>query len=113
MTKHYRWTEQALALLGTASDAKIAEQLGVKLHVVVHKRKGIAAFQKQAKWTEKEIALLGTASDAQIALKVGRNKKAVTFARQTRGIPAHDQVVAKFARKGGRPSHKPKTATAS
>ena len=90
MTKHHQWTAQELALLGTVSDAKAAEQLGLPLHVVSWKRSTLGdSFQKQEIWTDEHVALLGTATDSQVGKLVGRKKMAVYTARRTRGIPAY------------------------
>ena len=90
MTKHHRWTAQELALLGTMSDERVAEQLGLPRHIVARKSRVLGLkFQKQDKWTAEHVALLGTASDSAVAKLLGRKRMTVYFARRTRGIPAY------------------------
>lgn len=50
-TAAYDWTPEAVALLGTASDAKVAAQLGISRLTVYHARvqRGIAASQGRRK----------------------------------------------------------------
>ena len=90
MTKHHQWTAQELALLGTMSDKKVAEQLGLPVHTVARKSRILGlTFQKQEKWSAEHVALLGTASDSAVARLVGRKRMTVYFARRTRAIPAY------------------------
>ncbi|GAB0151095.1 hypothetical protein [Marinobacterium sp. BA1] len=76
--KRYEWTEEAIALLGTMPDRKLAEKLGVSLAVVRGRRikEGIArsGSKKRHKWTKEELALLGTDTDQRIADRLGLDR---------------------------------------
>jgi DNA-binding CsgD family transcriptional regulator len=87
------WTEQELALLGTAPDAKIAERVGVTTTAVKQQRRrlGIAAWgttteQRRHKWTKRQLGWLGKLSDKEIASRLGLSIPTVCWKRQLLGI---------------------------
>ncbi len=87
--RRIRWTAQADALLGTATDNTIAAQLGVTLDAVNARRRklGIATFSAgPLAWTAEMEALLGTDTDPAIAKRLGVNAHQVRFRRQQLGI---------------------------
>lgn len=92
--RHLEWNDDQLKLLGTASDAKVAEQLGNTPNAVYLKRHqlGIAAFgpsteEKRHRWTKRELAMLGTLPDSEIAGRIGLSTIAVRHKRGCLGIP--------------------------
>ena len=91
---HFQWTSETTALLGKASDAEVAKQLGISKASVVARRTelGIApltgAANRAFDWTDEAIALLGTASDAKVAEQLGLSRLTVYNARVARGIEA-------------------------
>lgn len=91
-----RWPPEALALLGTTTDAAVAAQIGLTVRAVHAKRKslGIKACDRQIavpspRWTPAALALLGTTIDAAVARRLGITRAAVHAKRQRLGIAAH------------------------
>lgn len=78
-------------LLGTASDAQVADRLGMSQPQVrrLRKKLGISAHMAMKRWTPAEVALLGTAPDKAIAKRLGRTRASVLYARMDRGIAAY------------------------
>ncbi len=84
-----------IALLGAASDAEIAAELGVRKHSVRYKRLvlGIPAHgatrtrRPNRFWTPRRVALLGTARDKEVARRLGISRARVADERRKRGIP--------------------------
>src|SRR5260221_4687812 len=78
------WTDEELALLGTRSDAEVAELTDRTFGTVWQKRRalGIARPALQfRKWTPTEYKLVGMASDAEIARQLDRTESAVKSRR--------------------------------
>ncbi|MFL1449161.1 hypothetical protein ACI77O_12270 [Pseudomonas tritici] len=88
--KSTKWTLEAIALLGTQSDAKIASLLGIGFSTaaVFNKRSalGITAKVGRGVWSDEIIALLGTMPDLAIAKKLGIGNSAVRQKRFRLGI---------------------------
>ncbi|WP_165227539.1 hypothetical protein [Aquisphaera insulae] len=83
----HRWTDEEIALLGTAPDPIIAKRLGIPRHNVESKRRRLGIPGILNRWTDEEIALLGTDSDAVIARRLGRPAVGVRDKREKLGIP--------------------------
>ena len=85
------FTPKEDALLGTASDAEIAERIGRHPASVQARRLRLGlrkGNQRQRRpWTPEEDALLGTASDTEIAARLNRHIGTVCIRRQKLGIP--------------------------
>jgi hypothetical protein len=83
------WTAEREALLGTDSDQKIADRLGVAIHVVQHRRKslGIPAAnpRKYIDWKPID-PLLGKEADAALAERFGISPDSVRLRRLKLGI---------------------------
>lgn len=96
MAKRKPWTEEEESLLGTDTDAAVAEILcRNKPQISARRLKlGIPAFcvekSVQIAWTEDEISLLGTDSDEEVARQLGRTRFSVMAARQRLGIAASE-----------------------
>ena len=78
------WTEQELALLGTCSDAEVAELTGRTFGTVWEKRRALGIPQpalRFRKWTLDEDKLVGTAPDAEIARRLARTEGAIRSRR--------------------------------
>lgn len=91
MGKHYRWTPEKVALLGTRPDADLAKILGCKAFSVrdARRRYGIARFQSSLRvWTPEAIAMLGTMPDLELAVKLGVSRTAVRVHRVSEGRPS-------------------------
>jgi len=87
----HEWTPQKLALLGTMSDAEVAEELGIHKATVSTKRKqlGIAASRPPRRvyqWTEELLALLGKVTDRELARRSGFSVSSVRRKRAALGI---------------------------
>jgi hypothetical protein len=86
------WTEEMMALLGTATDREVAEELDVNVHSVSRKRRilGIPAYCERPTrpgfWTPRRIELLGTAPDSVVARKLRIPLPRVANRRQILGI---------------------------
>jgi hypothetical protein len=84
------WTPENVALLGTMSDAKLAQKLKISLSRVQRKRcsLGIKALRPAPgltkPWFEE---LLGKISDRQLAKKTGLSYQNINQYRKRRGIP--------------------------
>ncbi len=90
-TNKFNWTPEIEAQLGTMSDQRLAEKLGVS-SALVHKRRkllGIAAKGNTVAndWTPAMDALLGTMSDRETAEMLGLSKAAIRIRRIGLGIP--------------------------
>lgn len=91
------WTPEKIALVGTASDSRIARMLGVARDVVRRQRLtlGIPPFHPAHlnlsnpayPWTPADLALLGQQPDPQVAERLGVSQNAVQQKRQAMGIP--------------------------
>lgn len=83
------WTDAAVALLGTAHDHVVADQLGIKKGVVWRERnaRGIGTVFENTVWTDEAIALLGTMSDLKLAKMLGVSKQNVLGKRAQRNVP--------------------------
>lgn len=83
-----RWTEEELALLGTASDDEVARRLRRTVGAIKNARLKfrIAALRPNG-WTDQEISLLGTGTDSQIGIAIGRSAAAVAKKRMSMRIP--------------------------
>ncbi|MFX1677037.1 hypothetical protein PWR63_33210 [Paraburkholderia sp. A2WS-5] len=86
------WTTQEIALLGTLSDARVAERIGgVSFSTVQKKRRELGippAAPAHLSWPPEHIALLGVLDDAELARLTGRSTRAVNQKRNKLGIPA-------------------------
>jgi hypothetical protein len=89
--KGYKWTEEALALLGTMTDQRVADNIGVDHQVVFQKRRrlGIDPVNKKFKWNDDRVALLGTMPDRDLAKKFGLILGRVRNKRTSMGIPKY------------------------
>lgn len=90
MGKCFVWTSEAMALLGTMTDAKLAAQLGVSKSVVwyTRKRRSIQSFARSDRWSTEDLALLGTASDLSVGAQIGKPGYVVAYQRNKLGVPA-------------------------
>lgn len=89
----YAWPPHAVAMLGTASDRDVAEELGISFTSVAMKRKllQIPPFQapnEQIEWTQEMVAQLGVAPDRAVAARFGLGTKSVSRKREELGIAA-------------------------
>jgi transcriptional regulator with XRE-family HTH domain len=84
--KKVTWTDEALSLLGTLSDAAIATRLGTNLTNVRQKRLklGIEPHRPRYVMTPEILALVGTASDTEIARRTGVSN--ATIGNYRRGL---------------------------
>jgi len=88
------WTPEEDRLLGTASDADIAREIGATMPQVKFRRTqlGIPSFTgvspKKIELPDEAVALLGKASDDNIALRYGASKSSIQRMRTELGIPA-------------------------
>jgi DNA-binding CsgD family transcriptional regulator len=87
------WTEEMKALLGTDTDAAIADALGLKRGYVKQKRwlLGVPAYdarkaQPQVRWPPHARSWLGRLSDSEVARRLGVSKDTVTAKRRSLGI---------------------------
>ncbi len=92
-TRH--WTPRELALLGTASDPRIAKRLRISVPAVARKRwlLGIAPFQPappRFRWTRRGLALLGRYRDPEVARRLGTSVMLVRTKRRVLGIAPFD-----------------------
>ena len=66
-----QWTNDEIALLGTASDTNLAERLKISRTTVTMMRLKLGIerhrYDRRHKWTDSELALLGTMYDREIA----------------------------------------------
>lgn len=94
-SQDFLWSQDRDALLGTASDTKLAALWGVSRGVVRSRRiqKNIPAYKQTSRWTPEMVALLGTMSDAAIARKMGLDIQSVRMHRWTLRIPINNSVV--------------------
>lgn len=85
----YRWSATAIALLGTAPDLEVANQLGVTQRIVWYERvkHGIGAYRPKVDWSAETVALLGSMTDSRVALKLGISAGRVSAKRSELGIP--------------------------
>jgi hypothetical protein len=78
-------------LLGTASDAEVAERLGRPMNSVRLKRRSLrippCPTEQYRLWRPEEIRLLGTAPDPEIAERLDRSQQAIRGKRRKLGIP--------------------------
>jgi hypothetical protein len=83
-----RWTEEDLALLGTAPDEEVARRIGRTANAVrvMRDRLGIPR-PAGGRWRDGDMALLGTLPDREAARRLGRPLKSVTQKRCQLGIP--------------------------
>lgn len=91
-----KWMPDKIALLGTASDERVAEILGCNRATVSYRRNvhGIARYPVQSppniiNLPEAVIDRLGTVPDYQLAAEIGVSKWVVAEARRDRGIPSY------------------------
>ncbi len=91
------WTAERVAPLGTATDRKVAQRLGVTAATVCSRRQAleIRAFPAgqpapppPSFWTPERDALLGTATDREVARRLGVTAVTVWYRRQALGIAA-------------------------
>jgi len=87
------WTPQQLALLGTVSDRRVGEAIGVSLYAVARKRNslGITASSPKPRrriWTKRQLALLGKIPDGQVSAITGACTPAIIALRARLGIAA-------------------------
>ncbi len=78
------WTKDELALLGTRSDAEVAELTGRTFGTVWQKRRALDIDQSALrfrKWAPADDKLVGTAPDGDIAHQLGRTESAVKSRR--------------------------------
>jgi hypothetical protein len=82
------WTEEDLALLGTAPDAEVARRIGLTANAVrvMRDRLGIPR-PAGGRWRDGDLALLGTLPDREVARQIGRSLSSVTQKRCKLGIP--------------------------
>jgi len=89
------WTKDEDKLLGTDTDARVAEKLGRSAVAVRSRRAALGIPLKHRiapdEWTHDEEKLLGVQSDADVARMLGRNERGVQLRRQMLGIPAFRQ----------------------
>lgn len=90
------WNKRQIAALGSASDAQIAELMGVATNTIIKKRRklGIAPFgqtreAKQHHWTKRQIGWLGKRTDVAIAQQLGIDQTTVAYQRRILGIPSY------------------------
>lgn len=89
------WTEDMIALLGTETDADVAELLGIGESSVRLKRRllHIEAFgdtahgRAKVTWTQEHLDLLGRVPDAVLAARMGISGSTVWMKRHLAGIP--------------------------
>ncbi len=87
-----------IALLGQATDAEVAAELGISKSGVTHKRirLGIPPHveppirHRDRFWTPRRVVLLGTTSDKKLARRLGILPDRVGYQRRKRGIPPFD-----------------------
>ncbi|NLP63310.1 hypothetical protein [Paraburkholderia sacchari] len=86
------WTAKEIALLGTVSDAQVAERIGgISFSTVQKKRQELgipSAMPAHFPWLPEHLALLGVLDDAELARLTGRSTRAVNQKRNKLGIPA-------------------------
>jgi hypothetical protein len=82
------WTEEDLALLGTAPDAEVARRIGRTANAVrvMRDRLGIPR-PAGGRWRDGDLALLGTLPDREVARRLGRSLSSVTQKRCKLGLP--------------------------
>ena len=81
---HRAWTDEELALLGTMSDAEVAERTRRHFGTVWEKRRALGIAQPNLRfrrWTPDEDNLVGTAPLEVVAKKLGRTVMAVKSRR--------------------------------
>lgn len=91
------WSDEHVSLLGTESDVRVADALGVTKSSAFKQRvkRGIPACHPSTigaryKWTKRQIKMLGNIPDAQVAKKIGLDPSQVTEKRSILGIaPSH------------------------
>lgn len=92
-TKHRSpWSAKEDSLLGTASDAEIAERLGRTTRAVEARRErlGIKAQHRIGKvWPARVLALLGKVPDTEIAAMMDVWSLTVLKKRRSLGIPSY------------------------
>lgn len=112
------WTDNEIALLGTATDKAVAEQIGRTEGATRKKRRELGippsrtvATGNQAAarpWTWDEIKLLGAAPDKEVAAKLGRSLPSVTYKRIRMEIAAYNEPMRKpTTPRRKNPLHKP------
>lgn len=88
------WTPGEIALLGTMTDARVAEKLGLG-HAVVHRMRNALGIPPNrghrggTGWVQDMIVRLGNAPDRELAEELGISRQAVVLQRQKRGISAY------------------------
>jgi hypothetical protein len=92
--KIHQWTIKEIALLGTMSDRRCAELLGLSQYSIFSERNrraipANAPRPTRLKWSKKQIALLGKVPDGEVATMVGTWPSVVFNKRVQLGIPAY------------------------
>jgi hypothetical protein len=82
------WTDEENALIGTQSDAAIANLLNVTEAVVYNQRRRLGIARDVQRWTDSEIRLLGSASDGEVGRRLGKSEGAVRRKRLQLKIPS-------------------------
>ncbi|GMU65398.1 MAG: hypothetical protein AMXMBFR36_16720 [Acidobacteriota bacterium] len=85
------WTRREIALIGSMSDAALAERLRISVTAVVRKRRslGIASFRparRPIRWTKRSIRLQGSLPDRVVAERLGVSAATVRAKRLALGI---------------------------
>jgi hypothetical protein len=77
------WTAERIALLGTCTDAEIANRLGISHNAVFVQRKThkIPPWNRY-RWGETELELLRTSSDQEVAEMTGRSFQEIAARRR-------------------------------
>ena len=78
------WTPAAIAMLGSATDSKVAKKLGCSASSVKQKREqlGISNRSQICRWGLCELNMLGRYSDKEVAKITGRNVASVIAKRK-------------------------------
>lgn len=92
----HQWTPAEIALLGTASDPKVAEAVGLGVTTVATKRLALKippfVDLKPVDWSPEMEAPLGRLTDAEAAAVLGVSLGAVRGQRARRGIPGRQVI---------------------
>lgn len=86
------WTPELDALVGTMTDVKLAEQLGVGTHVVFMRRVNLG-IPPYSVWTDTALSMLGTMSDEELSRLLGVHKTTVRYKRLQLGIPSYRSML--------------------
>lgn len=88
------WTDTQLALLGSMSDSRVAELLGISCRTVGAQRvkRGISASgqttdEKRHRWKKRQLAWLGNLTDTEVARRLGLSAPTVRAKRMSLGRP--------------------------